>query len=166
MIRVCSCDRPLPISSVAPLRSTMATSSAPDMLSTARKPSPIDSTPMSTVTTPAMPTSATTDERQRSRHVAQVHARDGADLANAVVRHRSFRSSSLAQRVDDLQSRRLRATAMRAASAPSTTISTAPMTHVAGGMPSTGKNCATRLRRSRSARERRQAEADQRRRAP
>ncbi len=35
MRRVCSCDRPLPISSVAPLRSTMATWSEPEISSTA-----------------------------------------------------------------------------------------------------------------------------------
>jgi hypothetical protein len=50
---------------VAPLRSTIATWSEPEISSTARKPSAIDSTPMSTVTTPAMPISATTDEAIR-----------------------------------------------------------------------------------------------------
>jgi hypothetical protein len=66
MILVCSSVRPLPISSVAPLRRTIATSRAPDNVRTARKPALIDSTPMSTMTTPAMPTSATTDEVRRS----------------------------------------------------------------------------------------------------
>src|ERR1044072_9180495 len=66
MMRVCSCLSPLPISSVAPLRRTIATSRAPESVSTALKPALIDSTPMSTMTTPAMPTSATTVEVRRS----------------------------------------------------------------------------------------------------
>src|SRR5690242_3482737 len=65
MMRVCSCVSPLPISSVAPLRRTIATSRAPESVSTARKPALIESTPMSTMTTPAMPTSATTEEVMR-----------------------------------------------------------------------------------------------------
>jgi hypothetical protein len=64
---VASCAKPLVISSVAPPRRTTTTSSAPERCRTARKPSLIDSTPTTTVTTPVTPNNATSVELARSR---------------------------------------------------------------------------------------------------
>src|SRR5690349_6584993 len=66
MIRVASWLRPLVISSVPPPRSTIATSSAPESSRTERNPSLIEKMPISTATTPAMPTTATSAVPLRS----------------------------------------------------------------------------------------------------
>ena len=56
--RVSSRERPLVISVLALLRRTMATSSEPDGVMAARKPSAMERTPTKTATTPAIPTAA------------------------------------------------------------------------------------------------------------
>ena len=86
MIRVCTCENPLVISSLAPPRSTMTTSSAPESSSTALKPAAIEKMPISTATTPAMPTIATSDVLLRSRMLRRFIAVTAAACFSHVTR--------------------------------------------------------------------------------
>ena len=65
MMRALSRESPLTISLSAPLRSTSAASGEPDAAIVRRKPAAMDSTPTSTVTTPAMPMTAAPTEPRR-----------------------------------------------------------------------------------------------------
>ena len=65
MTRVLSRMNPLTISLSAPLRRTIAASGEPEAVSVLWKPTPIDSTPTSTATTPAMPNTAAATEPRR-----------------------------------------------------------------------------------------------------
>ena len=69
MISTASPARPLVISSSAPPRMTMARSGSPALCIVRENPSAIDNTATNTMTTPAMPTTATADEPSRSRIV-------------------------------------------------------------------------------------------------
>ena len=65
MMRVLSRRKPLTISLSAPLRRTMAASGEPEAVRALRKPTPIESTPTRTATTPAMPKTAAATEPRR-----------------------------------------------------------------------------------------------------
>src|SRR6478735_11962023 len=106
MIRVCCWLKPLVISSVPPPRSTIATSSAPAISSTARNPSLIEKMPINTATTPAMPTTATSAVPRRwpmlRRFIAVIET---ACFNNDI----DWSSSSAPQLLDDLEPPNLRA---------------------------------------------------------
>ena len=70
----CSPSRPLVISVSAPSRRTRTVSGDPASIKTFRNPSPIDNTAMNTMTTPAMPITATADEPSRWRIVRMFNA--------------------------------------------------------------------------------------------
>ena len=80
MRRVSSSERPLTISLSAPARITMAVSGDPVVAIVVRNPSAIDSTATKTATTPAMPTTATSDEVSRWRMRAEIQQRHDHDL--------------------------------------------------------------------------------------
>ena len=65
MMRVLSRRKPLTISLSAPLRRTMAASGEPEAVMAFLNPTPIESTPTSTATTPAMPITAAATEPSR-----------------------------------------------------------------------------------------------------
>src|SRR5262245_12713987 len=74
--------RPLVISESAPLRRMMTRSGEPASVSAARKPSAIESTATNTITTPAMPTTATADELRRCGIVRTLSAETASVCVN------------------------------------------------------------------------------------
>ncbi len=109
MIRVCVCDSPLVISSVPPPRSTIATSSEPDSSSTARNPSLIEKMPISTATTPAMPTTATIDVALRSVRLRRFMAVTASVCLNQDMKRGSVGGSGPPQLIHDLEAPHLQA---------------------------------------------------------
>ena len=94
----CSPEKPLVISVSLPARSTMTVCGSPVPVIAARKPSAIDSTAVKTITTPAMPMTATVDEPSRcgiDRSVTPVTA--------MIWESQFMRVIHFAQRVDDLE---------------------------------------------------------------
>src|SRR3954471_3310778 len=73
MISTASPASPLVISLSAPPRMMMARSAAPAVCIVREKPSAIDSTATKTITTPAIPTTATADDPRRSRMVRMLN---------------------------------------------------------------------------------------------
>ena len=97
MTSTASPARPLDISSLAPPRMMRARSGWPAFFIAARKPSAIDSTATNTMTTPAMPTTATADEPRRWRMVrmlSQATEKIWVKKRHGWVRY-AFRSASV-----------------------------------------------------------------------
>src|SRR3954454_4245531 len=100
MISTASPASPLVISLSAPPRMMMARSGAPAVCIVREKPSAIDRTATKTITTPAMPTTATADEPRRSRMVRMLSQ---ATEKIWVKNDMALCLLSLPQRVGDLQ---------------------------------------------------------------
>ena len=81
----------------APVRSTNTVSGEPAMVIVRRKPSPMESTPTSTATTPAMPKTAAAAEPLRAGSVRRLKP-----ISAAICRERSF-IYSLRERVDGVE---------------------------------------------------------------
>src|SRR5688572_22500268 len=99
---ICCCPNPELISLVAPERRMTATSFEPDNSSAWRKPAAMDNTAMSTSVTPAIPTTATSDEAQRSGMLRTFIAVT-APICEKVL---AILTSTAPQRVGDLQAHR------------------------------------------------------------
>ena len=84
MMRVLSRRKPLTISLSAPLRRTIAASGEPEAVMACWKPTPIESTPTRTATTPAMPMTAAATEPRPLGNAQQAELADGGDLRKPV----------------------------------------------------------------------------------
>src|ERR1035441_8749116 len=94
MMRVLSRRKPLTISVSAPLRRTIAASGEPEAVMAFSKPTPMESTPTRTATTPAMPMTAAATDPRRCGMLSKPNLLTEATCESPVMGALMFRSHS------------------------------------------------------------------------